>query len=280
MHNPEWKWVYVSLIAAGVFLVLAVIGNTMMDCLSGGCAVMFVSGFLVICGIVTTLLFFTRAREMDAILGERNLLARWTYPEEERRHNAEREYGEYRESNRALLYVIGAFILIAMVLMVVFGGEPGLITAGVLFVVFILCAIASVVAPRLERRRALGASSEAFITDTGIVYEGAVYPFRSFMMRMDGVRYVKETKKHPGLLAFSFIQLVGLFIPRPFEINVPVPPGEEGNAQRIAACLGGTATKEEEEPPEAPGGYCQDCGAPLIPGKGFCRSCGAPAGDD
>lgn len=249
MENPEWRWVYISLLASGFFLMLTVYANFAMDCLFGGCAVTFVSGYLFICGIATALLFWTRARAMDAILAGEGLLASWTYPEEEMRQSAEREYREYREVNRGLLYVVGGFILIAMVLLILFGGEPGLLTAGMLFVVLVLCGIASVVAPMLEYRRVSGSPGRAVITRQGIVYRGAVYPFRSFLLRMDGVRFLKKSRTHPPLIAFSFLQLVGLYIPRAFEVRVPVPQGQEENAQRIAALLGGSTTEEDEEVP-------------------------------
>ncbi|MGD9937727.1 MAG: hypothetical protein AB7S61_09675 [Methanoregulaceae archaeon] len=259
MNNPEWRWVYVSLLAAGFFLVVAVYANAAMDCLSGVCAVTFISGFLFICGVATALLFWTRARAMDAILAGEGLLASWTYPVEEMRQSAEREYQDYREANRSLLYVVGGFILIAMVLMILFGGEAGLLTAGVLFGVLVLCGIASVVAPMLEYRRASSSPGRAVITRQGIVYRGAVYPFRSFLMRMDDVRFLKKSRTHSPLLAFSFLQLVGLYILRPFEVRVPVPQGEVENAQRIAALLGGPATEEDEEVPGVSGDEGEVC---------------------
>ena len=91
------------------------------------------------------------------------------------------------------------------------------------------------------------------------MYRGAVYPFRSFLMRMDDVRFLKKSRTHPPLLAFSFLQLVGLYILRPFEVRVPVPQGEVENAQRIAALLGGPATEEDEEVPGVSGDEGEVC---------------------
>ena len=153
---------------------------------------------------------------------------------------------------------------------------PGVATAGLLFVVLIIIAIVSVVAPKLEYRRALGASREAYITDKGLIYEGAVYPFKSFMMRMTDVRFENVTDKTPPLLIFSFIQLVGLYIPRPFDISIPVPEGEVETARGIARKLGGIA--EEEENPVEPDKVCSQCGAYVKSGTPFCEACGAATG--
>jgi hypothetical protein len=238
MENNEWKWVYRSLIGTGVFFILIIVASG-MEGMSGGYALMFISFFLTITSFIVGILFLTRARAMDAILQGKQVLAHWVYPDEETRKSVEREYQEYQESNRSLLYVVGGFLVIAMIGVIIFGGERGVLTAGILFIVLIICAIVSKIAPTLERNRAIRAPQETYVASNGIIYEGAIYPFSTFLMRMDGVRYRKETAKRPAELSFSFMQLVGLYILRPFEISIPVPPGEEENAQNIAVQLGG-----------------------------------------
>ncbi|MEI6840202.1 MAG: hypothetical protein WCK53_02975, partial [Methanomicrobiales archaeon] len=141
MNNNEWKWVYISLIAAVLFIILMFMASGTMDGMSGGYAVMFISFFLTLSSFAVALLFFTRARAMDDILRGKNLLAHWVYPVEETRKSAEREFVNYKESNRALLYVVGGFIFIAMLLMIIFGEEAGVTTAGILFIVLIIIAI-------------------------------------------------------------------------------------------------------------------------------------------
>lgn len=277
MENNEWKKVYMSLIAAVFFIILIVVASETMDGMSGGYALSFVSLFLTISSFAVALLFFTHARTMDTILLGKNLLAYWVYPADEARKSAEREFVEYREMNRALLYVVGGFLCLAMVLVVIFGGEGGVPTAGILLGVLVIIVIVAWGAPKLELKRALNASRDAYIAENGIIYEGAVYPFSSFLMRMDGVRFTKGTGKRPPILGFSFMQLVGLLILRPFEISIPVPKGEERKALEIITRLGGSAGKEEVDEQEPDN--CQECGAPLNPGDEYCESCGAQATD-
>lgn len=243
MENNEWRRVYQSLIALGLFVLLILLGSG-MDGMSGGFAVMFVSFFLAVTSFCVALFYVTRARAMDTILNSGTLLVHWGYPEEEIRKSVEREFQEYREANRSLLFVVGGFIGIAIIGMLIFGGDSGLPVAVVLLVVFLICAIASWAAPIHEYRRALSASREAWISHEGIIYEGTVYPFTSFMMRMERVRYQDSSKNLPALLGFSFTQLIGLYLIRPFEVRIPVPPGEEQNAQRIARLLGGEGEQE------------------------------------
>ncbi len=74
---------------------------------------------------------------------------------------------------------------------------------------------------------------------TGIIYEGAVYPFRSFLVSWDGVLFRNADKKNPAVMVFSFTQINGRFIIQPFAIIIPVPPGEEETAVWIVRELGG-----------------------------------------
>lgn len=237
--NPEWKKAAGSLVAAGVFALLCILSYCFIDGMNGGFALAFISFFLAVSGSAVALLFVHRARVLDAILADPAPLARWTYPEEMARESVEREYKNYAEQNRVMFIVIGGMLMIVALFFMIFMGEDGLATsitlialAGILFVV-------SRVAPRIERRRAMNSPRDAFISRVGIVYEGVVYPFRSFLMVHDRIVFRKAGRKHPAALVFSFTQLVGRFMVRPFDIVIPVPPGEEENAGRIVRELCG-----------------------------------------
>jgi len=58
-----------------------------------------------------------------------------------------------------------------------------------------------------------------------------------------GVSFQKAGMKSPPTLVFLFTQLVGRFIIQPFDVEVPVPPGEEDRAGRIVQQLGGDASE-------------------------------------
>jgi hypothetical protein len=243
MDNREWKWVYISLLSAVLFIIIATGANATMDCFSGGCAITLISVFLAVASLAVALLFLSRARAMDAILGGRRLLAHWVYPAEDTGTSAFREFEEYREMNRSLLFIVGGMLVIAMILALILGGDAGITTAGMLLVVLVLISIVSWGAPRLELTRARNAPREVYIAENGFIYEGAVYSFLSFMLRMDGVRFREGTDKRPPMLVFSFLQLVGLFILKPFEINIPIPVGDEVKAREIVERLGGTGER-------------------------------------
>ncbi len=237
MKNHEWKRVYLSGAAAVFFFILIGVADQVMDCMSGGCAVMFVSFFLAVTLVAVAVLFWTRARAMDAIIDGKELLAHWTYSPDHSAASAKREFAEYRAANKALFIVVAGFFLIAIILLMIFGGEDGLFTALILIIPLCIIALAAWGAPRLVYSRALKASPEAYIAGNGIIYRQAVYPFRSFLNNLDTVTFRPATRDEPALLIFSYLQLVGLYILQPYAVSIPVPAGEEEHAQEIARRL-------------------------------------------
>ncbi len=237
--NTEWKKVFLSLIAAAFFFLVCILSYTFVDGMNGGFAIAFVTFFLFLCGVVVALLFVTRARTMDSILADPAPLAHWTYPGDTARENVEREYREFRERNRATFILIGGMLVVVALFFLIFVEDGRPETALILLAITALLFVVSRVTPWIERRRALGAPHEAVITRDGVVYEGSVYPFRSFLVWWHGVTFREPKRKSPAALVFSFSQLAGRFIIQPFDVAVPVPSGEEERAGRIVQELCG-----------------------------------------
>lgn len=237
--NTEWKKVAASLIAAVVFAFICFISYTAIDGMSGGYALAFVSFFLAISSVAVALLFLHRARVMDAILSDPSPLAHWSYPEEIAREIVEREYRQYQERNRIMFSIIGGMLGLVALFFLIFVSDGGLETALILLSLIVILFIISRIAPGIEHRLAMGASHAAFIAHTGLIYEGTVYPFHSYLVWWHGCTFREASKKRPAMIIFSFSQLVGRFIVQPFEVTIPVPAGEEEKAKRIVQELGG-----------------------------------------
>lgn len=240
--NTEWKKGYLSAGAAILFFLVCVLSYTTIDGMSGGYAIAFVAFFLSVSGAAVALLFVTRARVMDAILADPAPLAHWTYPEETARENAEREYHEFRERNQAMFILIGGMLVVVALFFFIFVEDGGAETALILLGVTVLLFVVSRVTPWLERRRARGALHEAVITCDGVIYEGAVYPFHSFLAFWSGVSFRELKKNDRAALVFSFTRITGRFIIQPFDVVVPVPAGEEERTQQIMQLLGGASS--------------------------------------
>ncbi len=160
--------------------------------------------------------------------------------------SAYREFAEYKERNQALFILIGGMLAAVAIFFLLFIEEGGLETGIILFAVAVLLFVVSRVAPKIQLKNALASHPEAYIAQNGIIYEGAVYPFQSFMMNMNEVILQKATTKKNPALIFSFTQLVGLYIIQPFDIVVPIPAGELDSAHEIVRALGGKVPEEEK----------------------------------
>lgn len=234
IENTQWKWCHRSLFSAVIFTIICISAFEFIDGMSGGYAISFISFTLAITGVAVAALFYSRARVMDSIMNSEHPLAHWIYSSEEVEQSARREYTEYQERNRAMFIIIGGMLAFVALIMMIFAGDEGFITGEFLLAFAILLFIISRVAPMIALKNALAASKEAYIAENGIIYEGAVYPFKSFLMKMEQVAFKEKIGKKPAILVFSFSQIVGLNIASQFEIGIPVPEGEEETALRIA----------------------------------------------
>lgn len=195
MENTQWKWCYRSLFSAVIFIIICISASGFIDGMLGGYAVAFVSFFLAITGVAVAALFFRRAQIMDSILNNAQLLAHWIYSSDEAEQSARREYVAYQERNRAMFFIIGGMLIIAALIMMIFVGDEGLITGIFLLAFMVLLFIVSRVTPVLALKNALGSPKEAYIAENGIIYEGSVYPFQSFLMKLNGVTFKKKKGK-------------------------------------------------------------------------------------
>ena len=236
--NPEWKWAYASVFSAIIFALVCIGAFSFIEGMAGGYALAFIAFFLLASAIAVAGLFFHRALVMDSIITSHLTLAHWTYPAEIARQSALREYADYKGRNHALFILIGGMLGVVAVFFIFFIEEGGWETGVFLIAIAILLFVVSRITPEIELKRALAAPHEAFIAHNGIIYEGAVYPFRSFMMTITGVSMKKARGKDPAMLIFSFTQLVGASIIQPFDITVPVLVGEEGTADGVIRALG------------------------------------------
>jgi len=232
VENTQWKWCYGSLFFSAISAVVCTWAFSFIDGMSGGYAIAFVSFFLAVTGVAVAALFFLRAKVMDSILNSTQLLAHWIYSSDEAERSARREYAQYRERNRAMFFIVGGMLVVVALIMMIFTGD---VITGIFLLAFtVFLFIVSRIAPVLVLKNALKSPREAYIAENGIIYEGSVYPFHSFFMRMDAAAFKKRDGEKPAVLKFSFVQLIGLNIRSEFDIEIPVPEGEEEKARRIA----------------------------------------------
>ena len=94
-----------------------------------------------------------------------------------------------------MFIIIGGMLVVVALFFLIFVEDGGPETALILLAITALLFVVSRVTPWLERRRAMSAPHEAVITRDGIVYEGSVYPFRSFLVFWHGVTLRNRRKR-------------------------------------------------------------------------------------
>jgi hypothetical protein len=191
------------------FGITCIAALTFIDGMAKGYAIAFVSFFIALWGIAVAALFFHRARVKDAILNSNQLLAHGVYHPEMARDSAQREYREFLERNRAMFILIGGMLGVVSLVFIIFIEDGGLFHGTFLLIFTVVLFIIARITPKLELNRALKAPHEAYIAQNGIICKGAVYPFQSFMMRMDKVSLQKATAKNPPTLVFPSPSLWG-----------------------------------------------------------------------
>lgn len=236
-RNPETSNVLVGValaIAGLLFILLPPLAG--LDMMGFGYAMQFAGLFLLISGMIITLILGRRARRLGAILNGQNLLAHWIYPAELSLKQVERDFRETKARNLFLLLIVMAWLVFFTIIFLLIGFRQGedmglfvALMAGVLLVV----AVAAFAAPHIQRRRALRSGGEAYIATDGLFVNGVLHMWEKPLADLRGVQLVEGDG--PARLVFRLRSLsqTNVTLYQPYTVELLVPPGEEDAARRI-----------------------------------------------
>lgn len=197
-RNPEMPGVLVGvgLGVAGLMLILLPL-LTGLDMMGGGFAMQFLGLFLVIVGLVTAVVFGLRMRRLNAMLTGQTLLAHWTYPLEQLRAQAERDFQQTKQRNRLLFLIVAGWMVVCIVLFLAIGFWQGQEDNMPLFVAIMAGVLLLVGAfawgmPFVQRRRALRSSGEVYIAANALFINGVLHTWDKPLAGMEGVSLVEE----------------------------------------------------------------------------------------
>jgi hypothetical protein len=185
-------------------------------------------------GIIVSLHYILQARLLDRILKNDNLLAHWTYSQEEWDQYAETEYRTVNKENRVPYYTLSACALLFGILFFVFNRSS---LRWLFAIIFSLIALAAFVwwfycwYNYRQNRKYLG---EAYITPDAVYLNRRLETWRGLGRRLESV-FVAE-KESQQLLAFTCSDL-NRYGRQEYTIRVPVPRGQEKAAEEIAKKL-------------------------------------------
>ncbi len=242
LQNNEKTGLAISLLILLGGLALAsmpcVLGVDMMQV---GFGVSCIGLFVLLTGLVATLLFWQRVRTMDRLLAGEEILARWAYSEDQGQQQVESEFKRATDQNRTIYLVMvfwfvvigGAFVGVDYFI----NGEINWMFAGLFFGIMLFVGAFAWLVPIFWRRRALKASREVLISRKGVVLNGAMHSWNGPFESLEGV-YFQEDPAEPALVfSIRYLSRTDVSGHSTQTLVVPVPPGEQDAARRVVDAL-------------------------------------------
>lgn len=231
--NNQWKVVRITTFVTMLFIlgcfVPAIFGIEGMD---GGFAIIVISGFLAICGLVVIVVYRKRAIELNRLIKLDKHIAQWELTQEEWQRFVEIDFKEDKASSK------GTFILISVISLIV-GILLSIISKDILFLYICLGIIAMIAVPaftfsRFRHKRKRSAPPLVMISATSVLVGRTYHNWNMLGASLDKVS-ADENSNPPLLrLVMSYLTRTGL---EHYEIRVPVPEQKWSEALRIAAQL-------------------------------------------
>jgi hypothetical protein len=230
-----WIGGLIALLGVLFMLMPGMIG---MDMMKSGFGMMFIGLFVVIIGLITTVLFGQRARAMDRILADKNILAHWTYDENESRQQVEQEFSSQVASNRSTFMIMLAWFVVIGGGFVGYSlmkdGEVDLLFVVLFFGTLVLLGLVAFFAPILARRQALRASREVIIARNGLVLNGALHTWVAPLNKLVGVQYQADANGRSLNFEIRYLTRASMTATTTYIVTVPVPAAQQQQAQQAA----------------------------------------------
>lgn len=226
-RRAAFIWLFIGV--AGIFMAFMP-GLFDIDIFDGGGPLILLGIFAALSGIFVSMLFFKRAKIIDDAFIENNYLIHWKYGRDTWNEYAEKEY-EYRKGvNKAMLLLIGSMCLIVGIIFWIIDPDAGKYVFLVMLGVIVILAITAVLTAVLPYRRNKKNVGEVFIFNDGLYINGTTHIWKGFTARLD--RVTLDRKRNLLKFVYSALTRAGR---HSYTVLVPIPPGEMGNAENIAA---------------------------------------------
>lgn len=229
-HNPQRTTAQIWLVMFFAFLSIGATPFMIeMDMMRYGFAIIFFSLFLCIVAIVSSLVYFKRAAELDHLLTGKELLAHWTYTPQEWQQYSETEFQIAKSEKVPLLILTNSIMLgIGFIFLVTdpAGGKYVFMVMGILALILSMLVY---FLPRLRHQHNLKSLGEAFIGTSSAYLNGIFHNWNMLGSRLEKVVILSGS---PLLFAitYSFVTRAGR---QEETLRIPIPHGQEKSAQDL-----------------------------------------------
>ena len=196
----------------------------------------FVGGFLVIMGMITTGILWRSALRQDRMFSG-DLLARWEYPQDEWRRQVEARFRERSAASRAMLTLVGVLmLLIGGGFVAIVRDEASVIVAAVLACIFVLLILVALIAPARQRRFLLSRPGLVLISRSVVYLGGEFHDFQVFGTQITGAELEQGEGDEGSTLRIQYAYQTRAGT-QTTTLAIAVPKGKESEAKNAANTL-------------------------------------------
>lgn len=202
------------------------------DMMDWGYAISFVSFFLAVAFLVTTIIISGFYRRAGKIFLDKNILVHWKYEKESWSEFAKNEYNTDKREKRFLFLTILVFIIIISIIFILINREVWKVFSIVFSSLIIITATLSFLVPVLKKRSYLKTFPQAFISLNGVYLAGE---FHIWDYLTAGIEEASVDEKNMLLkIGYSYI---ASYQKAYKEIRIPIPDGRLDEAAKAVENL-------------------------------------------
>lgn len=244
--NPP-KRVAITSLAVAFFAVIMIFVPELVgiDGMKGGFALSFASLFIALITAIVGVIYLGFSKKVAKILRGEGVLAHWTYASDYWLIYAKEEYKEEKSEKKGLFLIVTGFALFFGTLFWILDEGAGFIVFLVMLSLIGIVAFAWQFSAWHNYKQNIGGVKEVYITRDAIYMNRKLYTWDMVLTSFDEV----SQKDHDSLslLVFRFTSATRTG-PQTYKIRVPIPPGQEEAAKRIAEEINGSGRVAGFEP--------------------------------
>jgi hypothetical protein len=194
--------------------------------------------FMVIVGTFQFLIFLDKARQMDNLLNNKNVISRWKIEPQIWKEFVNIDSKVLKEKIRKVFfYFVIAFLFVIAYSLVRFDNHHivfFLLYSGVVFAIIFMLIWFSIM--NLNRKRQNRDSGEVIIAHNCLILNDEFHVLSDFGNRLEGIVYYEAER----ILEFkySYIDINRIYRRKNLDVRVPVPATEEAQLQKVLKHFG------------------------------------------
>lgn len=238
-QNPPRRtalvWMGIAVLGIIVIFLPGIIG---MDGFDGGYAVSVGGVLIFLVGLIAGLLYFKLAKSVDSIIRSENVLAHWTYTPEQWRQYTEEEHKDNAAGKWGLFMLIAGIAVIIGIILAIIIGEDFLLIALIILGIIAVAGLAAFFSTIGSYRYNKKHHGEVYITPDGVYFNRQMHIWKGLGNSLEEIFFENE-RTALSRLNITYSALAA-YKRNYWTLRIPVPPGEEDNAQSIANRIGQT----------------------------------------